>query len=184
MLGCALAPLPSCIGGARAQIQVNEKSPGKEQIKVKIDRLQAVVPIGAFGDPVGGATGYAVCLYDEKHARVATLEVNRPQDVCGTKPCWKVGGGSSYKYSDKLLAADGVLQLFLKAGELGQGKVIFKGKNKSSRGFTALPTGVAPLLMGNRSATVQVVSSDASCVTGVVTNVHDASGVLFKATNP
>jgi hypothetical protein len=163
---------------------VNEKTFGKEQIKLKIDRLQSVVPIDAFGDPVAGATAYAVCVYGEPGTLVATLRVNRAGQPCGTRSCWKTVGGPGYKYADKQLASDGVLQVLLKSGALTKGKVIANGKNNLPRGFTTLPIGVAPMLSGHRSATVQVVSSDAGCVTGTVTNIRDASNVLFKGTAP
>ena len=184
MVGCPSAPQPGCQTGAKIQIQVNEKTFGKEQIKVKVDKLSASVPLAFFGDPVNGTTGYAVCIYNESDARVATLRVNRAHDQCGTKPCWKIAGGTSYKYADKLLASDGVLQVQLKSGPPSTGKFLAKGKNNLAKGQTALPTGVAPQLTGNRFATVQLMSSDAGCVTGTVSNVHDATPLLFKGTTP
>jgi hypothetical protein len=163
---------------------VNEKRPGKEQIKVKIDRLLVDVPLGVYGDPVGGTTGYAVCLYDGANVLRAALRVNRPQAMCGTKPCWKVVGGPGFKYTDKLLASDGVLQLFTKSGLAGKAKVILKGKNDLPHGLTNLPTGVAAQLIGNSHATVQMMTSNAGCMTGAVTNVREADSLVFKGTTP
>ena len=164
---------------------MNEKTFGKEQIKVKIDKLVNSVPLAFFGDPVTGTTGYAVCIYNEANARVATLRVNRPQQQCGTRPCWKIAGGVSYKYADKLLASDGMLSLQMKSGEAGKGKFTAKGKNNLAKGQTALPIGVAAQLTGDRHATVQLRSSNApGCLTGTVDNVRDATPALFKGTTP
>jgi hypothetical protein len=184
VVGCPTAPLAGCQTGARVQILVNEKTFGKEQIKVKVDKLLPDVALGFFGDPVAGTTGFAVCLYDESSRRIATLRVNRPQQQCGTRPCWKIAGGTSYKYSDKLLAADGMLVLQTKSGPAGTGRFLAKAKRNLPKGFIAMPTGVAPQLTGDRRATVQLMSSNAGCITGTATNVKEASGTLFKGTTP
>ena len=119
-----------------------------------------------------------------KAAQTEALRVNRPQQTCGTRPCWKIAGGTSYKYADKLLAADGMLTLQVKSGAAGTGKFTAKGKNNLAKGQTALPTGVAAQLTGNRHATVQLMSSNAGCLTGTVDDVHDATPTLFKGTTP
>lgn len=183
-MGCPLAPATTCETGAKIQIQVNEKTFGKEQIKVKVANLFTGVPLSFFGDPVTGTTGYAVCLYDETNTRVAAMQVNRAKQQCGTRPCWKISGGNSYKYSDRLLAADGMLALQLKSGAPGVGLFNAKGKNNLGKGMTALPIGVAAKLTGDRHATVQLMSSNAGCVTGTVNSVHDAVPSLFKGATP
>jgi len=168
------------------QIYVSEKTFGKEQIKVKIDKLapDTTNTVARFGDPVNGTTGYAVCLYDENDVRVATLRVNRAGQMCGTKPCWKLVGGPGYKYSDKLLSSDGMLQLNFKSGLPTKGKVQAKAKNNLPKGLTQMPTGIAAALTGDREATAQIMTSNAGCVTGTVTTVKEASGVLFKGSTP
>jgi hypothetical protein len=163
---------------------VNEKRFGKEQIKVKIDRIPVNVPLSFFGDPVGGSTGYAVCLYDESNVLRAALRVNRPGATCGTKPCWKLVGGPGYKYTDRSLVSDGVLQLFTKSGIAGKGKMIAKGKNDLPHAITNLPTGVAAQMVGDRHATVQLMSSNAGCLTGFVQTVKEADTLVFKGTTP
>jgi hypothetical protein len=184
VVGCPTTPQPGCQTGAKILIYVSEKTFGKEQIKIKIDKLVADTALSLFGDPIGGTTGYAVCLYDEGDTRIATLRVNRAQAQCGTKPCWKAIGGPGLKYSDKLLSADGVLQLSFKSGLATKGKAGAKAKNNLSKGITNMPTGVAAQLTGDREATVQIMTSNAGCLTGTVTNVRAANGVLFKGTTP
>jgi hypothetical protein len=184
VIGCPTAPLSGCQGGAKVQIQVNEKTPGKENIKVKIDKLTADTTLALFGDPIGGNTSYAVCLFNEDDVRIATMRVNRAGQQCGTRPCWKATGGPGYKFSDKLLASEGVLQLSLKSGLATKGKVGAKAKNNLPKGILNMPTGVAAQLIGDREATVQIVTSNAGCITGTVTNVRDATDILFKGTTP
>jgi hypothetical protein len=177
-------PESGCQAGAKVQIFVSERTFGKEQVKVKIDKLLGNVPLAFFGDPIAGTTGYAICLYDAAGTRVATMRVNRPHDQCGTRPCWKAIGGPGYKYTDKLLTSDGMLQLLLKSGPAGSGKFIAKGKNDLAKGQTALPTGIAARLTADRRATVQLTTSNAGCLTGTVDNIRDATGTVFKGTMP
>jgi hypothetical protein len=166
-------------------LQVNEKSTGKEKIDIKLDKLAANTPPSFFGNPVTGTTAYAACIYDEEDDLVATLRVNRAQGTCGTKPCWKeLGGAGGFKYNDKELTADGVLKILLKAGDAGKGKAQVKGKRNAPKGQTALPIGVAAQLAGDTSATVQLHSSNAGCITGDITNVKDNTSILFKGQTP
>ncbi len=76
------------------------------------------------------------------------------------------------------------MQVLLKAGIASNGRMLGKGKNNLARGQTALPTGVAQQLTGDRHATVQLMTSNAGCLTGTVTNVREASGLTFKGTTP
>ncbi len=163
---------------------VNEKTFGKEQINVKVDKLLPALPLTFFGDPIAGNTAYAVCLYDKSNTLVGTLRVNRPHDQCGTAPCWKLAGSTGIKYTDKLLAADGVLQLVFKSGQAGTGRVVGKARRNLPKGLVAMPVGIAAKLTSDRHATVQLLSSNAGCVTGTVDRVSEASGILFKGTTP
>ncbi|MGH7893992.1 MAG: hypothetical protein ACREQL_04940 [Candidatus Binatia bacterium] len=184
MLGCTNAPLPGCLAAGKTLVLVNEKTFGKEKLKVLLDRLVAPVTPPQFGNPVSGTTTYAVCLYDQADGLVATMRVNRAGSQCGTSPCWKAILGKGIKYSDKLTQADGIQQIVAKGGEAGKGKIIIKGKNDIGRSQTALPTRVAVPLAGNRRATAQLVGSDAACFSGTATSVTTADGHVFKGTAP
>jgi hypothetical protein len=184
VFGCPATPAAGCRTGAKTQIQVVEKTAGKEQIKIKLDKLSADTAPAVFGDPVNGGTDYAVCLYDGSDARVATLCIPRTQQTCGTKPCWKASGTTGFKYTDKTLSSDGVLQLQLKGGAATKGKVGFKAKNNGSKGQLLMPTGVAAQLAGDLQATAQVHLSDGTCFSGTVTNIRDNTALLFKGTQP
>ena len=163
---------------------MNEKSFGKEQIKVKVDHLATTIPLSFFGDPVTGTTSYALCLYDDANALVGTLRVVRAQGTCSTRPCWKLTGTTGYKYADKLLASDGVLQVVLKSGLATKGKAVVKAKNDLTHGLTKMPVGIASKLAANDGATAQILSSNGGCVTGTVANVREADGFVFKASAP
>jgi hypothetical protein len=53
-----------------------------------------------------------------------------------------------------------------------------------SNSGSTLPTGVAAALQNQASATVQLVSSDASCFGVSLTQVKKADGAVFKAVTP
>jgi hypothetical protein len=184
VLGCTTAPLSGCQAAGKTLVLVNEKTFGKEKLKVQLDRIIPPVTPPQFGDPVGGTTTYAVCLYDQTDGLVATMRVARAGAQCGTSPCWKVLSGKGIKYSDKLLEADGIQQIVAKGGEAGKGKIVIKGKNDIGRGQMSLPTRVAVPLAGNRRATAQLVSTDAACFSGTATSVSTADGLVFKGTAP
>ena len=72
-----IVPESGCQAGAKVQIFVSEKTFGKEQVKVKIDKLLGNVPLAFFGDPIAGTTGYAICLYDAAGTSVASAGSRR-----------------------------------------------------------------------------------------------------------
>jgi hypothetical protein len=140
--------------------------------------------MGIFGDPVNGATDYAVCLYDGTSTRIATLRMPRTQQGCGTKPCWKASGATGLKYTDKTLSSDGVLQLSLKGGAPAKGRIAFKAKNNGAKGRLLMPTGLTLQLADDVQATAQVQLSNGTCFSGTVTNVRENSAALFKGSKP
>jgi hypothetical protein len=177
---CPSVPLMTCRAASKATIVVNEKTFGKEQLKVVIGGVLSPVAQTDFGNPVAGATAYTVCLYDQGNALVDTVKVARAGNLCAGNPCWKALSTVGYKYTDKLLTAFGIKQITLKGGAMGKGQATIKGKNDLPHGFTALPTKVAKKLTGNRTATVQLLTSDAACFTASLTNVTQADGIMFK----
>jgi hypothetical protein len=183
---CGTAPRGDCIAPTKAVLLVKESTPGKEKLKLVMKQLVPAVSQADFGDPVGGATALAVCLYDDAATLVAALEVERAGADCGTPPgpCWKVISTKGYKYKDKDASADGVAKIVLKGGEPQKGKVVVKAANNAANGQTSLPTGIAPQLLNDAHATAQAVTSDAACFGVTLTNVKRADGTLFKALEP
>jgi hypothetical protein len=177
---CAPAPVGGCIAPAKGVLLVNEKSVGKEKLKVALTKLEPVVTPSQFGDPVSGSTRYNVCIYDSANQLRGQYTVARAGDTCGDRACWSVVSEKGYKYTDKSLAADGILKIALYGGDAGKGKVKFTGKNTA----LTMPTGVAASLQNQTSATVQVVTSDASCFGVGLVRVKKADGLVFSAVVP
>jgi hypothetical protein len=110
------------------------------------------------------------------------MVVDQAQQDCGTpsRPCWRALSDKGYRYTDKDITADGIQKILVKGGDAERGKVLVKGKNNASKGQLSLPTGIAALLLNQTRATVQVVTSDASCFGFTATDVKRADGSLFK----
>jgi hypothetical protein len=177
---CGTAPAILCIEPGKGSLLVNEKKAGKEKLKVSLTKLQPAVTQSEFGDPVGGTTAYAVCIYDAANELKGQYMVERAGQSCDGKPCWSAVSDKGYKYGDKSTAADGILKIKLNGGDAGKGKIKVLGKNTS----TNLPLGVAALLQNQTSATVQVLTSDASCFGVGLTTVKKADGTVFSAVGP
>jgi hypothetical protein len=76
------------------------------------------------------------------------------------------------------------MQRFFSRADSGKGKVTVQAANEAKKDQVELPTGIAAALSGATSATVQVVTSDASCTGATLTTVKKADGTQFKATTP
>jgi hypothetical protein len=177
---CGTAPALACIAPEKGGLIVNEKKPGKEKLKVKLTKLQSVVTQSQFGNPVSGSTEYKICIYDAADQLKGSYTIARAGQMCGDGPCWSAISDKGYKYGDKSAAADGILKMKLIGGDTGKGKIKVIGKNTTGN----LPTGVAALLQNQTGATVQVLTSDASCFGVVLTQVKKADGTIFNAVRP
>jgi cysteine-rich repeat protein len=181
--GCPGAPDPACTPFAKGSLQVDERTAGREKLIVKWQQGPALAP-SAFGDPVAGQTAYAVCLYDDDGARVATYVVDRAGDTCDTKPCWKglgkPAGTTGYQYTDQALAAGGMQRMSLKPNATaGKSQALAKGNG------AGLADGVAAALQGSTAATAQLRGSDSpACASAVLSNVVVNDGGLFKTKSP
>jgi hypothetical protein len=156
-LTCGTAPAMGCIAPEKGSLSVDEKTAGKEKLKVKLTKLQSTVTQSQFGDPVAGSTAYAICIYDSADQLKGTYTIDRAGDTCDGKPCWAAISDKGYKYGDKNGSADGIVKMKVSGGPAGKGKVKVIGKNATGQ----LPLGVAALLQCQTSATVQVLTSDA-----------------------
>ncbi len=185
-VGCGAAPAVGCVAPGKGILLVGEKKAGKEKIKVVLKKLQSAVLQSQYGDPATGDTSYAICIYDDLDQLVGEISVARAGALCGSPPvpCWVAVKTKGYKYKDKSASADGILKMVLMGGDSGKGKANAIGKNNSSKGQNALPTGIAPLLQNNSHATVQLLTSNADCFGVTVTDVKKADGAVFKALGP
>lgn len=180
-ISCGTSPAMGCIASGKGSLQVDEKKPGKEKLKVALGKLQPVVTQGQFGNPASGTTAYAVCVYDAADVLRGEYTLERAGDLCGDKLCWKQVSDKGYAYKDKDATADGLTQAKLSGGDAGKGAIKIQGKNSSSH----LPTGVVAGLMNNPSgATVQVLSTSGTCFSLGLTDIKKADGEVFQATGP
>jgi len=180
-VSCGAGPALGCIASGKGSLQVDEKTAGKEKLKVQLGKLQTTVTQGQFGDPVNGSTVYAVCVYDAADVLRGQYLLTQAGAMCGDKPCWKTVSDKGYQYKDKDATADGLTQAKLTGGDAGKGSVKIQGKNSSGN----LPTGVVAGLLNNPSgATVQVLSSNGACFSLGVTDVKKADATAFKANGP
>jgi cysteine-rich repeat protein len=183
---CAPAPLASCVAAAKGSVGLDERKPGKEKLKASLKKFGSDVIQADFGDPVGGATRFAACLYDGSDTLALDLRVDRAGALCGPKqkPCWKALSTKGYAYKDPLAEAEGVAKITAKGGSAGKGSLTVEGRNKAKKGLTQLPTGAAAALQGATSATLQVLASDGACFSVPLTTVKKADGAQFKAKAP
>jgi parallel beta-helix repeat protein len=115
-----------------------------------------------FGDPVGGETQYALCLFGESGTETRLLmSVDVPAaGVCRGVPCWDTLSNGGFGYTDRDRTADGVTRMVLKAGTGGNAKVVV------GAGGMNLPLPLMPLDQ-NGQTTVQFVNSEGECWEGV-----------------
>jgi len=177
---CPAAPDNGCASVAKALFSTKETA-GKEKLMAKLSGGPALTQTD-FGNPLAaGGTAYHLCIYSGAGALVGQLDVDRAGDLCGTKPCWKAGGGDppsgkGYAYKDKLLASGGVGQLLLKGGAAGKSKAQLKGKG------AGLPDGIAAALQSSTSVTIQLRGSDATqCLSATLGTVVKHDPDFFKA---
>jgi len=177
---CAPAPVNGCLAPEKASLLVDEKTAGKEKLKVAFKKVIPAVTQSQFGNPVSGNTSYAVCIYNASNQLSGEFLVDRAGDSCSGDACWESVSSKGYKYGDKISYADGIQKMILTGGDPGKGKVVVNGKNNSS----TLPLGVASALQTGSHATVQFLSNDAVCFGLTLTDVKTADGSVFKAVGP
>jgi hypothetical protein len=180
LFGCGPAPAVDCVGSGKGVLLVSEKGAGKGTLKVSLSKLRTAVATSQFGDPVTGTTSYKVCIYDGANQLKGVYTVSRAGDLCGRLSCWSTMSDKGYEYTDKSTAADGIFKMKLSGGHPGKGNVQVIGKSTAS----TLPTGIAASLQSQRGATVQLLTSDASCFGTALTRVKKAKGGMFSAVGP
>jgi len=166
---------------AQAQLLSNDKHAGKENLKLRWAKIATTTTRGSFGDPVGGSTVAALCVFNDAGTPVGELIVDRAGQTCGTKPCWKATGKQGLAYRDKTASAAGVIKIGFVGGAASKGKASAQGKNNASKGLTSLPTGISAALAGNTSPTIELVTSDGLCVGATMNRVVKDAALQYKA---
>jgi hypothetical protein len=180
VFGCGPVPAVDCVASGKGVLLVSEKRTGKGKFQLSLSKLRTAVTASEFGNPVTGRTSYKVCIYDGANQLKGVYTVARAGGLCGRLSCWSTMSDRGYEYTDKSTAADGILKIKLSGGRLGKGNVQIIGKNTAS----TLPRGIAASLQSESGATVQVLTSDASCFGTALTRVKKANGLMFSAVGP
>lgn len=178
---CPGEALRGCHEVERAKLHWDEKRPGREQFRMQWKMIRENTTQAELGDPVGGPSAVALCLYDDAGRLIEGFEVDRGGELCGLAPCWEARASRGYRYRDKGLGASGVQQISFAAGKPGRGKVEAKGRNIASEGKAFLPAGVVGRLAGQTRPTMQFVTDGGFCVTATITGVRSDDGLQFKA---
>lgn len=185
---CHAEPATTCAGSFdRGSLLVDERVAGKEKLVARF-RGGPALRQADFGDPrVDGGTAFGLCVYDGDDKLVGTLQVDRAGEACGPDdPCWRTAGqeppkGKGYIYEDQHAAADGVSKLFVKGRRAPRSQALVRAQNHAARGLTSLPTGIAGSLVGQTRATVQLVTSDAVCLSMDLTDILASEFGRFRA---
>jgi hypothetical protein len=178
---CPSIPVASCVEAQQASLEWNERTPGRERMKMQWKRLGAATTQGDLGDPVAGTTRVSLCLYDDAETLVRGVTIERAASACGDRPCWQTLGARGYRYTDKLATADGVTRVGYVSGDVGRGRADAAGANNALKGQTALPVGVVAALAAATHPTAQLVTSDGRCFTATMSEVTRRDDGIFKA---
>ncbi|MGH7787219.1 MAG: choice-of-anchor V domain-containing protein [Candidatus Binatia bacterium] len=184
----ATADLGCATGFAKGLFQIKADVPGKEKLVAKLLKGPALAQ-DDLGNPLdvgqgGSGTAYLLCVYADANTLAGDLLIDRAGDTCDGKPCWKSigkapndpeGPGKGYRYKDGALAADGILKLLYKGGDVGQSKVIVIGKG------AGLPGGIPAALQSATQATVQLRSSDGLCLSVALGEITHQEPSFFRA---
>lgn len=162
---CASGPVPaaSCHAttvAGKSQLAMKNAAPDtRDQLKWKWAPGSATTR-AELGDPVGGDTSYALCVYDTAAGtpRVVASLVVPAGGTCGGKPCWRASA-TGFTYADKTLAHDGVKQLRLRAGVAGKAAITLHAKGPNL-GLAA--AGIPPLAQDPR-VIVQLTNAAGQC---------------------
>ncbi len=113
-----------------------------------------------LGDPIGGTTSYALCVYDQS-AGVSHLRMRLRLPAGGTcrgKPCWKAQGATGLGYKDSEATPDGITGATFKSGPVGKASMQIKARG----GALTLP---ALPLTQQAAVTVQLQNDAGACWT-------------------
>lgn len=178
---CPSTPLVGCREAAQARLQLSEKKPGYELLKMQWKKLVDSTTQSDFGDRLTGMEGVSLCVYGDAGTLVQRFAVGPDGSVCGSKPCWKTLGPKGFSYKDREATSDGIMKILLLSGAPGRGKADAMGKNNASRGQTNLPVGIVEQLTGNSAPTIQLVTEAGFCLTATMTDVRKDDGVTYQA---
>ncbi len=178
---CGTAPDPACQVAAKAKLQSNEKTAGKEKLKLLWKKVAGATSRTAFGDPVTGGTVAVLCIFDDGDTLIREFAIDRGSQPCGTKPCWKLSGKRGFLYKDKSGSAGGIVKIGFVGGDPDKGNAGAQGQNNPKKGLTELPAGIAAELGGNTMPTIELVTSGGLCIGARMNDVQKDDSAQYKA---
>ncbi len=129
--GCPDAPAGGCVAATAASLAIADdpSKPEKKKLQWKFAKPAVSIDPADFGDPVNGAGGFRLCLYDAQGGveALAGGAAVAAGGSCGGKACWKPGR-DGFKFKDRGLAQGGVASLSVRGGEAKRSKLSFKAK--------------------------------------------------------
>lgn len=118
---CPPAPAMGCTPTSKGKLNLKRPGdPAKSRLLWKWQNGPALNQ-SDFGDPIGGGTGYALCIY----AGTGAAEISG--GVPGGSG-WKTVSTKGYKFKDSAAGGDGISKVLLKGGDAGKSKLLVKGK--------------------------------------------------------
>jgi hypothetical protein len=183
---CPDAPASGCETSHQASLRIDERRPGNEKLALALRRIVGHLQLDVFGDPVGGSSRLAFCLYDEADALVAERVVDRAGAACAGEPCWEPFASrhvEGFSYADPDASA-GFSKIKERLYATQAVWILASARNRVARGESGLPTGLAAALAGQSQARVQILVSDGACFDAQLADVRRADGVRFEARGP
>ncbi len=159
---CSAAPRADCRAAGESTLVLSDTSPNRKKLVWKW--LEgAATTVAEFGDPVGGSTGYALCVYDDSGGG-PELVMQTVVPAGGTRangrPCWRTRGRQAttgFRYSNTPASSSGLVSVNLTQGDDGKAAITVSGRGPN----LGMPSGAgANLLAQSPSAVVQLVRSD------------------------
>lgn len=120
-------------------------------------------------------------MFDDGGTLVGEYVVDRGNQTCGDKPCWKLTGKEGYAYADKAASAAGIVKMKWAGGDATKGQAAAQAKNDAGKGMTSLPTGLVAALSGDTAPTIELVTNDGLCVGATINKVTKDAGGQYKA---
>src|SRR5207244_1394167 len=122
-------PIAGCRTPGISSLRVVNSPKGNNKISWRWRGLGGLTSVADFGNPVIGAMGYRLCVYDTS-AGVPTLTLGATAPAGGlcklNKPCWKTTL-TGYHYFDGDHTPDGLATVALTAGVMDKAKVVVNG---------------------------------------------------------
>ncbi len=173
-------PAPLCRAPGRSTLVLRDRTPDSGDSLTWRWLQGEATTFADLGDPIGGATGYALCLFDSSAGTwsLALRSAIPAGGSCAGRACWSALGNEGVRYSSPEALPDGVVTARLRSGEAGRSSVVVTARGAS------LPLPVLPLAH-SPSVAVELRSSDGSCwgATFATPPTRNQAG-LYRARTP